>query len=214
MAAHSNTDTSKHIIDRLGQLTKTLHNCLSELGHDQRLQQVNLEVANSKDGLAYVIDQTTQAAECSLSAIEHTQPIVQQLTEHAAQLHTLWQQIPDAAVTTVKNHPDLNNLYQQTLSFLDGIPEQTTAVQVHLTEIMLAQNFHDLTGQAIQKIARVIEMIEQEIQQLLTEEDLEKKITAEQKNSLLNGPVINPHQQHDVCTDQDQIDDLFTKLSP
>ncbi len=210
---NNSLDTSKNVIDHFGQLTQMLHNCLTELGHDQRLQQTGIEISGSKEGLAYVVSKTTQAAECSLQAIENAQPVLKNLAINAAHLHGLWQQLPEATAAAIGSHPSLDNALRQTLDFLDEIPKQTNIAQASLTEIMMAQNFHDLTGQVIQKIARVIETAEQEIQQLLANENLGKKETVtKQKNSLLNGPVTSPQKQDGVYVDQNQVDDLLTKL--
>ncbi len=211
MSHHLNTD--KNVIDHLGQLTQMLHECLSELGHDQRLQQAGIEVSDSKDGLAYVVSKTTQAAECSLQAIENAQPILKNLATNVSNLQELWQQVPQSAVVAIKNHSVLNNALKQTFDLLDKIPEQTNTVQSCLTEILVAQNFHDLTGQVLQKITRVIETVEQEIQLLLAQKNSEKReIVTSQKNSLLNGPVVNSQKQGNVYVNQDQVDDLLTKL--
>lgn len=211
MSHHLNTD--KNVIDHLGQLTQMLHECLSELGHDQRLQQAGIEVSDSKDGLAYVVSKTTQAAECSLQAIENAQPILKNLATNVSNLQELWQQVPQSAVVAIKNYPILDNALKQTFDLLDKIPEQTNTVQSCLTEILVAQNFHDLTGQVLQKITRVIETVEQEIQLLLAQKNSEKReIVTSQKNSLLNGPVVNSQKQDNVYVNQDQVDDLLTKL--
>jgi len=211
MNNHLNAD--KNIMDHLGQLTQMLHDCLSELGHDQRLQQAGIEVSGSKDGLAYVASKTTQAAECSLQAIENARPILKNLAVNAGNLRELWRQVPETEAMTIKDHPSLNSVLRQILDFLDGVPEQTNAAQACLTEILVAQNFHDLTGQVIQKITRVIETVEQEIQLLLARENLEKReIIITQKNSLLNGPVTNPQKQDNVYANQEQVDDLLTRL--
>jgi len=210
---NNSPDTSKNVIDHLGQVTKMLHNCLAELGHDQRLQQTGIEISGSKEGLAYVVSKTTQAAECSLQAIENAQPILKNLATNAVNLHGLWQQLPETTTAAIRNHPSLDNTLRQTLDFLNEIPEQTNIAQTSLTEIMMAQNFHDLTGQVIQRIARMIETVELEIQQLLATENPGKRETATvQKNSLLNGPVTNPQKQDGVYANQNQVDDLLTKL--
>lgn len=206
-------DPNRDVINHLGQLTQTLHNCLSELGYNQRLQQASMEASSSKDGLAYVVNKTTQAAECSLLAIENAKPILEDLAANAADLCRLWHQMPEATAATITNHPALNNTLKQTLDFLSNIPQQTNSTQAYLTEIMVAQNFHDLTSQVIQKITCTIETIEQEIQPLLTEEYLTMKEAAiKQDSGLMNGPVIKSQKKSDVCVDQDQVDNLLTKL--
>lgn len=203
--------TDKKVIDHLGRLTRVLHNCLSELGHDQRLQQASHEISNSKDGLNYIASKTTQAAECSLLAVENAKPILDNLSANAANLHKLWCQIPETTMATITNQPALNNALNQTFDFLNSIPDQTASTQAYLTEIMVAQNFHDLTGQVIQKISRTIEAIEQETLQLLVDNSSKKEAPAKPDNSLLNGPIVN-QQESDTYINQIQVDNLLTKL--
>lgn len=205
-------DTDKKIIDHPGQLTRVLHNCLSELGYDQRLRQASHEISSSKDGLSYITSKTTQAAECSLLAIETAKPILNNLSTDAAKLHELWCQIPETTAAAIVNQPILNNALKQTLDFLNNVSSQTDSTQACLTEIMVAQNFHDLTGQVIQKISRTIETAEQEMLQLLADDSANKEKEVKPDNGLLNGPAINPQKQEDIYIDQTQVDNLLTKL--
>lgn len=205
-------DTDKKVIDHLGRLTRVLHSCLSELGYDQRLQLASQEISSSRDGLSYIVSRTTQAAESSLQAVENAKPILDNLSANAVSLHKLWNQIPETTVASIANQPVLNNALQQTLCFLDNIPGQAASTQSCLTEIMVAQNFHDLTGQVIHNISRTIEAIEHEMLQLLIDSSVKKEIAAKSNDSLLNGPVITPQKQGEVFVNQAQVDDLLTEL--
>lgn len=205
-------DTDKKVIDHPGQLARVLRNCLSELGYDWRLRQASHGISNSKDGLAYIASKTAQAAECSLRAVEHATPILNNLSADAANLHKLWCQIPETAAVDIVNQPILNNLIKQTLDFLNTVSSQTASTQTCLTEIMVAQSFHDLTGQVIQNISRTIETVEQEILQLLADDPANKEKEIKSDNGLLNGPVVNPQKLDDVYVNQDQVDNLLTKL--
>lgn len=205
-------NTDKKVIDHLGRLTRILHSCLSELGHDQRLQQASHGISDSKNGLNYIVNKTTLAAECSLLAVENAKPILDNLSVGATNLHKLWYQIPETTIATLSNQPVLYNALRQTLDFLNSIPGQTNSAQAYLTEIMVAQNFHDLTGQVIQNISRTIETIEQETLQLLIDNSAQKEIAVKPDNALLNGPVIDQQKQDDVYVNQDQVDNLLTEL--
>lgn len=205
-------DTDKKVFDHLEQLVHILHNCLSELGYDWRLLQASHGISNSKDGLSYIASKTTQAAECSLLAVENAKPILDNLSENATDLHKLWCQIPETAAATIVNQPILNNAFKQTLDFLNNVPSQTAFTQACLTEIMVAQNFHDLTNQVIQNISRTIEAIERETLQLLANNSANKEKEIKPDNGLLNGPIINPQKQDNVYANQAQVDSLLTKL--
>ncbi|HNR10469.1 MULTISPECIES: protein phosphatase CheZ [unclassified Nitrosomonas] len=205
-------DTDKKTIDHPGQLARVLHNCLSELGYDWRLRQASHGISNSKDGLNYIASKTTQAAECSLLAVENARPILNNLSADAANLHKLWCQIPETTAAIIANQPTLNNALKQTLDFLNNVSSQAASTQACLTEIMIAQNFHDLTGQVIQNISRTIETVEQEMLQLLANDSANEEKEIKLDNGLLNGPVVNPQKQDDVYVNQAQADNLMTKL--
>ncbi|MCC6916141.1 protein phosphatase CheZ [Nitrosomonas sp.] len=205
-------DTDKKVIDHLERLTRVLHSCLSELGYDQRLQLASHEISSSKDGLSYIVSKSAQAAESSLQAVENAKPILNNLSANAVSLHKLWSQIPETTVASIANQPVLNNALQQTLYFLHNVPDQAASTHSYLTEIMVAQNFHDLTGQVIHNIFRTIEAIEHEMLQLLIDSSAQKEAAAKSNNSLLNGPVITPQKQGEVFVNQAQVDDLLTEL--
>lgn len=205
-------DADRKVIDHLARLTRVLHSCLSELGYDQRLQLASQEISSSRDGLSYIVNKTTQAAESSLQAVENARPILDNLSASAANLHKLWSQVPETMVASIANQPVLNSILLQTLCFLDNIPDQAASTQSCLTEIMVAQNFHDLTGQVIHNISRTIEAIEHEMLQLLIDSSVKKEMATKSNNSLLNGPVITSQKQGEAFVNQAQVDDLLTEL--
>jgi chemotaxis protein CheZ len=99
----------------------------------------------------------------------------------------------------------------QTQAFLHEVPKQTKATNAHLMDIMMAQDFQDLTGQVIKKIIEVTKNMEQQLVALLLE-NAPPSVKAEFDAGLLNGPVINAAGRTDVVTNQDQVDDLLESL--
>ena len=78
-------------------------------------------------------------------------------------------------------------------------------------EIVMAQDFQDLTGQVVKKVIDLAQQLETQLLQVLIEAMPEEK-KAEAPEGLMNGPVINAAGRGDVVTSQAQVDDLLESL--
>jgi chemotaxis protein CheZ len=78
-------------------------------------------------------------------------------------------------------------------------------------DIMMAQDFQDLTGQVISRITGIAQNLEKQLVQVLVD-FAPSEIKRELDNGLLNGPQINPEGKSDVVADQGQVDDLLDSL--
>lgn len=202
--------TDKKVIDQIGQLTRNLHDSLRELGYDKRLESIAAGVPEAQDKLSYVATKTEQAAERTLNATEIAMPIQEKLSTDAIHLSKQWKQ----ALETQQTSPDTEKfklLLIDTLQYLDKIPEQANATNTQLLEIMMAQDFQDLTGQVIKKITHMVQSLEKDLIDLLLANVPTKKNSIANEG-LMNGPVINPEKQSDVVCNQDQVDDLLASL--
>ena len=94
------------------------------------------------------------------------------------------------------------------------VERATQTTDEHLTEIMMAQDFHDLTGQVIARVVTLAGNIEQQLVQLVIETAPPHAIPAppEPKREHPAGPVVDPENNPDVVTDQSQVDDLLASL--
>src|SRR5690606_35845132 len=163
--AESKSEANKTIIDQVGHLTRTLHNSLRELGYDKRLESLAAEVPEAQDKLSYVATKTEQAADRTLNATEIAMPIQEKLSSEASQLSEKWK----SAFEEQKAQPDTEKfklLLIETLSYIDKVPERADATSAQLMEIMMAQDFQDLTGQVIKKITAMVQKLEQDLLQL------------------------------------------------
>jgi chemotaxis protein CheZ len=202
--------TDKKIIDQIGQLTRNLHDSLRELGYDKRLEATASEVPEAQDKLSYVASKTEQAAERTLNATEIAMPIQEKLSADVIHLSEQWKH----ALETQQTNPDTDKfktLLIDALQYLDKVPEKTHATNTLLLEIIMAQDFQDLTGQVIKKIAHMVQGLEKDlIDLLLANIPAKKSIIVE--DGLMNGPVTNPEKRNDVLCNQDQVDDLLASL--
>jgi chemotaxis protein CheZ len=223
LGADAGEFASDRILARIGQLTRTLRDSMRELGLDKHVERAAEAVPDARDRLRYVANMTEQAAERVLSAIEVAKPMQVQLESDAKELAARWETWYGAPI----GREEVRALMDDTRKFLDGVPQSTAATNQQLLEIMLAQDFQDLTGQVIKKIMDVVYLIEQQLLGVLVENIAperreqfaanaallaETAASTDSPENLLNGPQINPEGKADVVQDQAQVDDLLASL--
>jgi chemotaxis protein CheZ len=195
------------VINQIGQMTRTLHNTLRELGLHKEIEKAASSIPDSRDRLNYVATLTQQAAERVLNATEAAQPIVEKMGDESHRLASQW----DALFAKQLDVAQFKNLVTQTHAYLHSAPKQAKATNAYLMDIMMAQDFQDLTGQVIKKIIEITQQLEKQLLSLLLE-NAPAEIKAEYESGMLNGPVVNAAGRHDVVTNQDQVDDLLESL--
>jgi chemotaxis protein CheZ len=195
------------VINRIGQMTRTLHDSLRELGYDKNIEKATASIPDARDRLNYVAAMTEQAAEKVLNATEAARPLVEKIEVDSQRLAGEWQKLFDKQLDVEK----FKALASQTHAFLKEVPRQAKATNVYLTEIMMAQDFQDLTGQVIKKIIEVTQGMEQQLVALLVENS-SAMVKPDAGTGMLNGPVINTEGRSDLVTSQDQVDDLLESM--
>lgn len=205
--AVQNNSQSPAVINQIGHMARTLHDTLRELGLNKQIEKAASSIPDARDRLNYVATMTEQAAERVLNATEAAQPLVEKMEVEAHRLSGQWQRLFDKKMDVEQ----FKSLATQTHAFLQDVPRQTKATNAYLTEIMMAQDFQDLTGQVIKKITAVTKDMEQQLLVLLIE-NAPASAKVDMNTGLLNGPVINPKGRTDVVTSQDQVDDLLESL--
>ncbi|ADE10790.1 protein phosphatase CheZ [Sideroxydans lithotrophicus] len=195
------------VINQIGHMARALHDTLRELGLNKEIEKAASTIPDARDRLNYVATLTKQAAERVLNATEAAQPVVEKIGSDAQHLAKQW----DLLFEKKLDVPQFKDLVTQTHAYLHETPKQAKATNAKLTEIMMAQDFQDLTGQVIKKIIELTQNMEQQLLALLLE-NAPASVKAEINSGLLNGPVINAQGRTDVVTSQDQVDDLLESL--
>lgn len=198
---------AEDIIGKIAQLTRMLRDSMRELGLDHAIKEAAEAIPDARDRLGYVARMTEQAANRVLNAAETVQPLQERMQRRARELDERWQGWFDNPVELA----EARELVDDTRSLLHDIPADTQVSLDHLLEIIMAQDFQDLTGQVITRMLGVIGTIEQELVQVLID-SVPKEKREDTSNSLLNGPQTNPEGKTDVVANQDQVDDLLASL--
>jgi chemotaxis protein CheZ len=200
-----NENQQEEMISRIGHMTRSLHDNLSALGYDKVLEQVAQEIPDARDRLSYVAKMTEQAAERVLNATDQASPLQAELADRAMALKQRWEEVMQRAA--LKSEYDA--VVKETLAYLTLANDHTTTTKSLLMDIMMAQDFQDLTGQVIKKVTSLAQDLEKQLVQVLV--DFSPAVKKDE-DSLLNGPQIDPHNTVDVVANQEQVDDLLDSL--
>lgn len=203
--------TQDEMLNRIGHVTRALHDNLSGLGFDKILEQVAQDIPDARDRLNYVARMTEQAAERVLNATDAAIPLQTELASEATSLEERWKEV--LAKPSLKT--EYNQVADETLLFLTLTGKNTAETKALLMDIMMAQDFQDLTGQVIKKITSLAQDLEKQLVQVLVDFSpamVKKESDASSNTGLLNGPQIDPENTVDVVASQEQVDDLLDSL--
>ncbi|NMG43716.1 protein phosphatase CheZ [Aromatoleum toluvorans] len=195
------------VFTRIGQMTRQVHDTLRELGTNDGLQDAVQAIPDARQRLTYIAQMTEQAASRVLNATDIAQPIQGRLQSGAAGLQARW----DKLFANQLSVEEFKALSGDTRTFLGEVSEGSRATNAQLMEIMMAQDFQDLTGQVIKKVVDLAQKLETELLQVLLEVTPADK-RGERHSGLLNGPVVSAEGRDDVVTTQEQVDDLLDSL--
>lgn len=206
-APHRHEHSCEAVFHRIGQMTRQVHNTLRVLGSDDGLQEAVQAIPDARERLTYIAQMTEQAASRVLNATDIAQPIQNRIGNQAQALHVRW----DKLFANQLSVDEFKALSKETRTFIGEVEQASKATNDQLMEIMMAQDFQDLTGQVIKKVVEMAQKLETELLQVLLEVTPPEK-RGDMPSGLMNGPVISAEGRDDVVTTQEQVDDLLDSL--
>jgi chemotaxis protein CheZ len=200
-------DSAEALLGRIAQVMRQLREGMRELGLDKQFELAAQAIPSTRERLAYVAETTERAAHRTLNAIDVAQPLQEALASDAKALNKRWDE-------WFANPIELNHareLVLETRGYLKEVPERAGAINAQLMEILMAQDFQDLTGQVIKKMMEVVNEVETQLLQVLIDNSPAERRPEAANAGLLNGPQTSAGNP-DAVTDQSQVDDLLESL--
>ncbi|MEZ8106505.1 protein phosphatase CheZ [Vibrio cortegadensis] len=201
------------MLQQIGSLTRDLHSSLTQFNLDERMSEIaNDEIPDARDRLQYVIDKTEVAANKTMDAVDRCLPIADNLHECLVQVRPQWNELMHGRIEL----SEFKALCHRIDSLLVQVEGDSTELRGQLTEILMAQDFQDLTGQIIRRVITLVAEVEERLVEILTvfgtsptteEPNKEKKSSTEAE-----GPILNPEEREDAVASQDDVDDLLSSL--
>jgi len=225
-----NADAAQTLIDELGRMreqtlfrelgkmTRQLHDALNSFAVDSRMVALaESDIPDAKARLNHVIDMTEESANRTLTAVEGTLPIAEQLQEQANALHAKWARFcnNDMRVTQFR---DLSKGIDDFLGLTNGHAGQ---IHSNLSEVMMAQGFQDLTGQIIRRVITLVQEVEDNLVELIRLSGgarVERAAATPEKGPETDvmrgvGPLIpGVDAGGGAVSGQDEVDDLLSSL--
>jgi chemotaxis protein CheZ len=208
LASGEGAEGDKNMYERLGGIVRLLHDSLRELGYDRALTEASSQINDAQDRLEYVATLTEQAANKVLNTLDEGMPAQDKLSKQAQDMEGRW----SALFAGKLSLDEFKALAGDSRQFAQAVSEATEAEKARLLEIMMAQDFQDITGQLIKKVVAITKTVENELAQLLrdnappeTRAKLAEKETAPVQ--LMSGPSVPS-----AALDQNNVDDLLADL--
>lgn len=208
LATDEGVEGDKNMYERLGGIVRLLHDSLRELGYDRALSEASSQITDAQDRLEYVATLTEQAANKVLNTLDEGMPEQDKLSKQAQDMSARW----DALFSGKLSLDEFKALAGDARQFAQAVSDATEAEKARLLEIMMAQDFQDITGQLIKKVVAITKTVEHELAQLLrdnappeTRAKLAEKEAAPAQ--LMTGPSMPS-----AALDQDNVDDLLADL--
>lgn len=202
--ADAGDNGDKPMFERLGGIVRLLHDSLRELGYDKALNEASSQIVDAQDRLEYVASLTEQAANKVLNTLDDGMPAQDVLQKKARDMEGRWNDLFAGKLGI----EEFKVLAGDSKSFATAVSEATEAEKARLLDIMMAQDFQDITGQLIKKVVMITKTVEKELADLLRDNappPLREKLQA--KEPLMVGPSVPS-----VALDQDNVDDLLADL--
>jgi len=201
---------SPEIFQQLGLLTRQLHDTMNMLGVLPGLKSNVNDLPDARSRLSYIATKTANAAETVLNLVDTAKADQEHIASETRRLASLITADPVKAVAS-----------GAVLNFVQDVEVITKRVDGHLTDIMMAQDFHDLTGQVVAKVVKLANDLEGQLVKLLVQaappeqaQKVEAALTAHHQpiEPALEGPVVNAEGRSDVVANQSEVDDLLASL--
>ena len=209
----------QNLYQEVGRLTRGLHEAIKNFNVDVTGSSEDSaklsEMAEATDRLDYVVTMTERAANKTMDLVEETFPLVDNLKSSAAQLHADWNRL--AAREMDAN--EFRELYKRMGHFLDEVEGAGQGMSGKLNEILLAQDYQDLTGQVIQRVTGLVRDLESSLVRLVQVAGAVDSITGMVHDTTPDevsafegvGPQIDTTKE-DVVANQDDVDELLSSL--
>ncbi|GLX77604.1 protein phosphatase CheZ [Thalassotalea insulae] len=205
---------NSELFAEIGKLTRQLHDSLMNFQLDSRLNDLaTADIPDAKERLNYVISRTEDAANKTMDAVESIFPVVDTIQSQIQTVDPLWTKLMRNELSV----DEFKSLCQDIDILLKTTSKETTHMHALMTDVLMAQDFQDLTGQVIRKVIDLVREVEDSLINMLTAFGISsgeagENVKPKTGENLVEGPIVNKEQRDDVVADQDDVDDLLSSL--
>ncbi len=205
---------NSELFAEIGKLTRQLHDSLMNFQLDSRLNDLaTADIPDAKERLNYVITRTEEAANKTMDAVESIFPVVDTIQKQIKTVNPLWQKLMHNKLELA----EFKSLCIDIDLLLTTTDKESVRMHELMTDVLMAQDFQDLTGQVIRKVIDLVREVEDSLIGMLTAFGIATPAPSQVNkpkvgDNLVEGPIVNTENRDDVVADQDDVDDLLSSL--
>ena len=203
---------NSELFAEIGKLTRQLHDSLTNFNIDSRLSDLaTADIPDAKERLNYVITRTEEAANKTMDAVESIFPVLDNISDQVRAVNPAWAKLMNNEIDL----KEFKSLCVDIDQLLLTTGKETLHIHSLMTDVLMAQDFQDLTGQVIRKVIDLVREVEESLINMLTAFGISSdKVNTKPKvgDNLVEGPIVNTEDRDDVVEDQDDVDDLLSSL--
>lgn len=200
------------LYQEMGKLTRELHDAITAFGMDDQINKLaEMEIPNARQRLRHVIEMTDQAANRTLEAVETSLPICEAMGTRSRELHSEWSRFTKRDM----NLSEFVVLAKKLDGFFNTNTGDADKLRDSLNNVLMAQDFQDLTSQIIKKVITLVENVEAnlvELVKLTSGKKIKTDAVVQQCSDVLAGPVVPGVNDKGAVSGQDEVDDLLSSL--
>jgi len=206
-----------HLFQELGKLTRDLHDTMVGFQLDSKIADMaETDIPDATERLNHVITLTEQAAEKTLSSVETSMALFDDLREKSEKLHENWDRFRKRDMDV----DEFRSMSSELDEFFQWLDQKTPEFSSSLSDIMLAQGFQDLTGQIIGRVITLVQDVEEGLVGLIRMTGKKMNVPgAAEKDKKKDwpdieavGPAVPGVDKGDIVNSQDDVDDLLSSL--
>ncbi len=199
------------LYQELGKLTREIHDSIKAFGNDERISELATEaIPDAKERLNFIVTKTDEAAHKTMEGAEQTMVLVDDFSARASGLHKRWCQFRSRELSK----QEFIVLNEDIGDFLASIESETNSINGKMTNIMLAQDYQDITGQMIKQVVTMVQEIEEKLVRLVTISGVSCQLAepADVDGEIPVGPQLPTADSANVVSSQGDVDDLLASL--
>ncbi len=199
------------LFQELGKLTREIHESINSFSEDDRVAELaEHDIPDATERLNFIVEKTNEAAHKTMNGAEETMEVVGNFSDHAKMIKNRWDQFRNRELSK----EEFVALSDDIDEFMVSIPNETAKISQSMTEIMLAQDYQDLTGQMIKQVITMVKEVEEKLVRLvaISGATLKDKSDQPKDGTKAHGPQLPTANRDEVATNQDDVDDLLASL--
>ncbi len=198
------------LFQEVGKLTRQLHDSITCFCEDTNFPDLtDNRMPDARDRLSFVLDKTEESAHRTLNAVEEALPIAHDLEENGSKMSRDWAKFTRREMDA----EEFRQMSKRIAIFLESVEADAKELNKGLSDVMMAQDFQDITGQIIRQVIELVQEMEEGLVTMIKNSGQAIKAKEENiKDTVAEGPQVNQEDNPDVMSGQDDVDDLLSSL--